>query len=96
MTNKQLAQAEKERAEKRAKAQAEWLRANGAWNWKWPGSGDEGDLPRNCWNTNLPGLNHHQQHANAVKCNFTPLPGQANKRHKRRQRALAASSYRKA
>ena len=62
------------------------LIAQGAMNWVWPGSGEDGDgLPRNCFFTGL--LQPRKPHANAPKCNFTPLPGNANKRHKKRQRA---------
>ena len=92
MTGKQLAQAEKERAEKRARAQVEWLREQGAWHWRWPGSGEDNDLPRNCWDT---GLGVVKRNRNAHKCNFTQLPGSANGRNKRRARAQAGNSYRK-
>ncbi len=84
MNGKQLAQAEKERAEARAKAQVEWLRAHGAWHWQWPD--DQGR-----WNTRLPVVKRHK---NAAKCNYTPLPGSANGRNKRKRRALTANSHR--
>lgn len=82
MTNKQLAQAEKDRAEARARAQAEWLRANGAWHWQWPD-----DLGR--WDTRPPVIKHHK---NEHKCNYTQLPGSANGRNTRKRRALTNSS----
>ena len=69
------------------------LVAAGAKNWNWPGSGEEGDpLPRNCFFTGLPVGT--KKHANAHKCNFTQLPGRANKRHKKRLHALSGSSIR--
>ena len=84
MTGKQLAQAEKERAEKRVRAQVEWLRAHGAWHWLWP---DE----QNRFDTRAPVV---KRHSNAHKCNYTPLPGSANGRNSRRRRALNANSHR--
>lgn len=75
-----------ERAEARAKAQVEWLRANGALHWLWC---DE----RNRFDTRLPVVKRHK---NGVKCSFTPLPGKANKRQSRRRRAQTALSGRKA
>ena len=45
-------QAEQERTEAAEQRQAQWLAEHSAWNWRWPGSGDKGDLPRNCWFTN--------------------------------------------
>lgn len=64
------------------------LVAQGAMGWIWPGSGDASGgiiLPRNCFFTGLP--QPRKQHANAHKCNWTPLPGCANLRHKKHQRA---------
>jgi len=51
--------------------------------WVWP--------VNNCFDTRLPVV---KQHANAVKCNFTQLPGKANKRHLHRQRALTGNARR--
>ena len=61
------------------------LVAAGAKNWNWPGSGEVGDLPRNCFFTGLPVRT--KQHSNAHKTLWTPLPGRANKRHKKRIQA---------
>lgn len=66
------------------------LMAEGAMGWVWPGSGEnEGGitLPRNCFFTGLPV--HTKQHANAYKTRFTPLPGCANLRHRKRLHAQA-------
>jgi len=52
-------QAEQERTEAAERAQAQWLLEHGAWNWMWPSSGDEDDLPRNCWFTNNPKPRHY-------------------------------------
>ena len=85
MTKEQRDAEERARVETLA-ARAKTLFAQGAMSWEWPGSGKEGDpLPRNCFFTGLPVRT--KQHANAHKCNFTPLPGCANKRHKKRVHA---------
>ena len=54
-----------------------YLHEHRAWNWQWP---DE----RNRFDTRLPVV---KPHANAVECNYTPLPGCACKRQLRRARA---------
>lgn len=59
------------------------LVAQGAMSWVWPDS-------RNCFFTGLQAP--RKQHENAHKCNFTQPPGCANKRHKKRQRALMQRS----
>lgn len=51
---RQRKQAEQERVEAAAQAQGQWLAEYKAWNWQWPGDGEEGFLPRNCWFTNNP------------------------------------------
>lgn len=59
------------------------LVAQGAMSWVWPDN-------KNRFFTGLPAPK--KQHENAHKCNWTPLPGYANKRHKKRQRALMQRS----
>ena len=58
MTNAQRAQKERERQAATVLAAVQYLQANHAYNWKWPGSGEADDsemradgtpLPRNCW-----------------------------------------------
>ena len=51
--------------------------------WLWP--------VNNCFDTRQPVV---EQHTNAVKCNYTPLPGRACKRQLRRQRALTGNARR--
>ena len=53
--------------------------------WLWP--------VNNCFDTRQPVV---KRHANAHKCNFTQLPGKANKRHLRRQRARSNNGGRRA
>jgi len=62
----------------------QYLHEHRAWNWQWPASG-------NCWDTGQPVV---KVHPNAVKCNYTPLPGCAHKRQLRRQQALTGNSRR--
>lgn len=62
----------------------QYLHESRAWNWQWPVNG-------NRWDTRLPVA---EAHPNAHKCNYTPLPGCANKRQLRRARARDSSSRR--
>jgi hypothetical protein len=71
--------------EARLEAAAKWLREHGAINWVWPDSQGRFD-------TGLPAPAY--VHPNAHKTVFTPPPGCANARHKRRQRALSNRSGR--
>ena len=63
-------------------------RANGGGHaplrWVWP--------VNNCFFTGI--LLPTRQHPNAHKCNWTPLPGCANKRHKKRLHAQSGSGIR--
>ena len=70
-----MTQSDEQARQDELEGRVEALVAQGAMSWVWP---DE----RNCFNTGLPART--KQHANAHKCNFTPLPGRANKRHKKR------------
>jgi len=97
---KQQRDAEEKARQDELQGRVSALVAQGAMSWKWPGSGDEGDapsseggitLPRNCFFT---GLVSKKQHTNAHKCNWTPLPGAACKRSKKRVHALSGSSIR--
>lgn len=54
--------------------------------WCWPDN-------KGRFDTRLPVVKRHK---NAVKCNYTPLPGSANGRNSRRRRALTANTRRKA
>lgn len=62
----------------------QYLHENRAWNWQWPAG-------RNRWDTRLVVV---KRHTNAVRCNYTPLPGCACKRQLRRQRALTGNARR--
>jgi hypothetical protein len=85
MTKAQRDAEERERTDE-LQGRVEALIAAGAMSWVWPGTGEDGDsLPRNCFFTGLPVRT--KQHPNAHKCNWTQLPGCANLRHKKRQRA---------
>ena len=63
--------------------QEKYLHEHRAWNWQWPNG--------NRWDTGQPVVKRHK---NAVKCNYTPLPGCAHKRRLRRQRALTGNARR--
>lgn len=54
MTGKERKAQEKARAEAAERRNAEWLQEHQAWNWQWPGDGEEGFLSRNCWFTANP------------------------------------------
>lgn len=85
MTKKQRDAEERERADE-LQERVSVLMAEGAMFWVWPGSGKDGDsLPRNCFDTGQPV--RKKEHPNAYKTRWTQLPGCANLRHKKRQRA---------
>jgi hypothetical protein len=87
-------EAEEQARQDELEGRVEALIAAGAMSWVWPGSGEKSDapsseggttLPRNCFFTGLPVP--MKQHPNAHKTLWTQLPGCANKRHQKRQRA---------
>lgn len=83
---KQQRDAEEQARQDELQGRVSALVAQGAMTWIWPGSGEDGDaLPRNCFFTGLPATT--KQHPNAHKTLWTPLPGCANKRNKKRTRA---------